>query len=335
MNTNIHPPPNDFGIKYDEKDFASYLSKSETEVFVLDLSKCTLLEVIDEMIKVKSRMSPNYLKSYSSLIYNLKKLQDSFKCVLMPHQITDLFWYNFVPFLMNKGLAVSSISTMCSQLKSALNWSARHKAKVSPTFDLIKIPPYHNQQVALTPDEVSHIYHFDISTIKRRPQHLRKLEQVRDMFVLSCNLGQRFSDMVRLDKTHFDRNFFSIMQRKTGVQAKVDIDKFCIDKDTTYAILSKYDYKPPLTTDISCYNHYLKELLQHIGFNDIIIRQTQINGFIKVEKVPKWKLITSHTARRTFITINVLKGFRSIDIRKATGHKCESSFEKYICCFDN
>lgn len=335
MSRNTHSPPINFGLNYAESDFASYLKKSESEVFVLDLSNSTLLEVIEEMIKVKSRMSPNFLKSYSSLIHNLEILQDTFQCTLMPHQVTDLFWYNFVPFLMNKGLAVSSISTMCSQLKSALNWSARHKAIVSPTFDLIKLPAYHNQQIALTPDEVSHIYHFDVSTIKRRPQHLKKLDAVRDMFVLSCNLGQRFSDMVRLDKSHFNRNIFSIMQKKTGLQAKVDIDKFCIDRNTTYSILEKYNYNSPLTTDISCYNHYLKEFLQYVGFDDIVVKQTQINGFIKVDKLPKWKMISSHTARRTFVTINILRGFRTTEIRKATGHKCESSFEKYICYFDN
>jgi integrase len=163
---------------------------------------------------------------------------------------------------------------------------------------------------------------------------LKKLEKVRDMFVLSCNLGQRFSDMTRIDRTCFDRNIFFIVQQKTGNTARVDIDRMSIDKNTTYAILEKYDYKSPITTDISNYDKYLKELLRYIGFNELIKRETKINGHIEVKYEEKWKLIGSHTARRTFATNNVLRGFKTSEIRRATGHKSESAFEKYICYFD-
>ena len=36
-------------------------------------------------------------------------------------------------------------------------------------------------------------------------------------------------------------------------------------------------------------------------------------------------------ARRTFATNNVLRGLKTSEIRRATGHKSESAFEKYIC----
>ena len=321
-------------FSYTENDFLNYLNYSQNNFFTIDLSNASLLEVIEELIKMKSKMHPNYAKSFSSLKLHIAGIEEQFSCTLRPHQVTDIFWHNFIPYLLNKGLALSSIKKVCSQLRTALEWGARHRASVSPTFDVVKIPPYCQQQIALTPDEVSHIYHFDISTIKRRPQHLRKLETVRDMFVLSCNLGQRFSDMIRIDKTCFDRNIFTILQQKTGMHARVDIERMSIDRNTTYKILEKYDYKSPLTTDISCYDKYLKELLQYIGFNELIKRETKINGHIKVKYEPKWKLIGSHTARRTFATNNVLRGLKTTEIRRATGHKSESAFEKYICYFD-
>lgn len=323
------------GVSYTDCGFMSYLNQSQNSVFTLDLSNASLMEVIDELIRMKSKLSPRYGKGFTALKNNLKILEQQFGCTLKPHQITDIFWHHFVPFLLQRGLALSSIKTMCSQLRASLEWGSRHNAKIAPTFDLIKLPSYCHQQIALTPDEVSHIYHFDISTIDRRPQHLRKLDSVRDMFVLSCNLGQRFSDMIRIDKECFSRNSFSIVQQKTGCHAKVDIDRMSIDMNTTYKILEKYDYKSPLTTDISCYDKYLKELLQHIGFDEVIKRETKINGHIETKLYPKWKLIGSHTARRTFATVNILRGFRVSDIRRATGHKTESAFEKYICYYDS
>lgn len=279
-------------------------------------------------------MYPNYAKSFSSLIYHLRGIESQFGCSIMPYQITDVFWHNFIPYMINKGLALSSIKKACSQLRTAIDWGARYGAKISPTFDLVSISPYCRKQIALTPDEVSHIYHFDISTIKRKSQHLKKLEKVRDMFVLSCNLGQRFSDMIRIDKSCFDRHIFTIVQQKTGVSARVDIEQMSLDRNTTYKILEKYNYKSPITTDISCYDRYLKELLQYIGFKELIKRETKVNGHIEVKHEPKWKLVGSHTARRTFATNNVLRGHKTSDIRRATGHKSESAFEKYICYFD-
>ena len=321
-------------VSYNDAGFASYLSRSKENIFSFDLSNSPVLEIIKTLIRVKSKMSPSYGKSFSTLIFHLRNLESDFNCKIMPTQVTDIFWHNFIPYLINKGLALSSVRKVCSQLRTALDWGARYGARIAPTFDLIDIPSYRKEQIALTPDEVSHIYHFDLSTIKRRTQHLKKLEEVRDMFVLSCNLGQRFSDMIRINKTCFDRHIFTIVQQKTGASARVDIDKMSIDRNTTYAILEKYNYNSPLTTDISCYNKYLKELLQYIGFKELIKSEVKVNGRIEVSYEPKWKLVGSHTARRTFATNNVLRGFKIAEIRRATGHKSESAFERYICYFD-
>ena len=48
------------------------------------------------------------------------------------------------------------------------------------------------------------------------------------------------------------------------------------------------------------------------------------------ETKPKYDLVTSHTARRSFATNAYLAGLPPISIMKITGHKTESSFMKYI-----
>lgn len=318
---------------YTASSFGDFLSQ-RSFVCDIDLSQATLTEVLHVMIKIKALMSPNYGKKYSSLLHHLKRLENRFGCVLIPIQVNDIFWYNFVPYLIDEGLALSTIKTMCAQLRSALHWGALHHAKISPTFDCIRLPKYSHQQIALTADEVSHIYHFDLRTINRRKQYLSHMDKVRDMFVLSCNLGQRFSDMIRIEPNCFERNIFRIVQQKTGTQAKVDIDRMSLDPNTVYNILSKYNYNAPLKTDISCFDKYLKQLLQYIGFNQVIKRQTKINGYIQEREFKKWQLITSHTGRRTFATVNIMRGHKAYEVRRATGHTSESSFEKYLCFYD-
>lgn len=253
---------------------------------------------------MKSRLSPKFSKGFSSIRYNLAQVEQTFRCTLLPHQISEIFWHNFIPYLLNRGLALSSIQTICSQLKCTLAWGARFGAKVSPTFDLVRVPSYNHEQISLTPDDVSHIYHFDLRNIKRRPQRKRVLQQIKDMFVLSCNLGQRHSDMVR------------------------------IDRKTTYAILEKYNYEAPYKGDISHYNKGLKELLDIMGFHEEIKQDTKVSGHIRTDLVPKYKLVSSHTARRTFATTNVMKGTRISEIRRATGHRTEAAFDRYVCYWD-
>ena len=147
--------------------------------------------------------------------------------------------------------------------------------------------------------------------------------------------------MIMINSSHFVKNIFSIVQQKTGTKSVVDLDKLTIDKRTTYKILEKYNYLPPLASksksDISSFDRYVKQLLKYIGheFDMQVKRETKINGHIKVDFYPKWKLVTSHTARRTFITNNVLRGYNSLEIMRASGHKSYSSFEKYLCYFND
>ena len=315
-------------------DFGAYLHISKDQHFVLDLSQSTLQEIIDEQIKMKLRISPKYGKGLSCLKRHLHTIERMYACTLMPVQVTDIFWCHFTHYLQQRGLSISSIKTLCSQLRSALSWASRHRAIISPSYDLIQLPSYKHQQIALTPDDVSRIYHFDISTLPKRPQYLRHMERIRDMFVLSCNLGQRYSDMVRIDKPSFDFNKFTIVQQKTGTKAIVDIDKFCVDKRMVYRILEKYNYEAPFKGDISSYNKYLKHLMKFVGMTEEVKRESKINGMIHTEYIPKYKLIGSHTGRRTFVTINLLRGIPLHEIMRASGHTSYSSFQKYWCYYD-
>ena len=110
---------------------------------------------------MKNVVNPKAYKQYSCLKNQLRGLQQTFGVTIMPMQVTDIFWNHFIAYMVNVSkLAVSTIKTTCAWLRSALSWSSRHNCKVSPSFDFVSLPPCCHQQVALTPDEVSHIYHF-------------------------------------------------------------------------------------------------------------------------------------------------------------------------------
>lgn len=317
----------------DSDSFKSYLNKSLYDPFVIDLKGCTLMQIVQTCIKSKSKMHKGYKEALGSLVYNLQLIEQQYGLTIMPMQVTDIFWEYFIAFCQSRGLKASTINTLCNQLRAVLNWAVKHNATVSSTYTDFKVPRVHNQEIALTADEVSRIAYFDIDRFyaNRRKDYRETMHRVRDMFILSCGLGQRHSDVVRINPSCFDRNIFRITQQKTGNLAVVDIDKFAVDPKTIYHILEKYNYTAPYQATIGNYNHALHVLMKDIGFTENIRTEEREGGRMVAKNVPKWKLITSHTARRTFATVNVLRGYNIHAIKKATGHSDLRSLDHYVC----
>lgn len=312
--------------------FRSYLEQSLRNPFVLDLKDCSLSEIILACIKSKSKLHKNYRASIGGLLYNLEALESEYHIKLQSIQITDIFWGYFIAFCQNRGLKNSTIGTLCNQLRSILNWAVKYNAKVSPTYTDIKIPKVHNTEITLTADEVSRITYFDIDRFyaNRRSDFRKTMHKIRDMFVLSCCLFQRYSDMVRIEPSCFERNMFRITQQKTGNLAVVNIDKYSVDAKTAYRILERYNYTAPYTSSIGNYNYYLHILMRDIGFDESVRIEERINGKLVVQNKPKWQMIASHTARRTATTINILRGHNIHAIKRCTGHTDLRSLDHYV-----
>ena len=315
-----------------ENDFRAYLEKSLRDPFVINLEELSLMEVIRACIRSKTRLHPNYEASIGGLVYNLGILEQKYRVTLMPVQVTDIFWGYFISFCQGRGLKASTIDTMCGQLRSILNWAVKYNATVSPSYGDFCVPKARIQEIALTTDEVSRIAYFDVDRFyaDRRKDYRETMRRVRDMFVLSCNLFQRHSDMVRIEKSCFDRNIFRITQQKTGNQAVVDINKYAVDAKTTYRILERYDYEAPYKATIGNYNFYLHQLMKDIGLDDPVRIEERVDGKLVTENVPKWRLITSHTARRTAITVNVLRGHNIHGVKRCSGHTDLRVFDNYV-----
>src|SRR5690606_22263202 len=90
-------------------------------------------------------------------------------------------------------------------------------------------------------------------------------------------------------------------------------------------ILEKYDNNLPTLKfkGLHSYNHWLKKIMQIVGFNEQVTIKDSQGGKITAKTVPFYSLVSSHTARRTFATIMFLSGVPSLLIMAVTGHKTE------------
>jgi len=327
-----------------DNNFRNYLISSGSDSFVLDLSGSSLIQCIRKMCEIKSQSHPKIIENYKLLVNKLMGVEKLTGCIIYPIMISSVFWNHFIPFLVNQGLKYSTIGLLKSNLIAVLNWSSKYGVRLDPSYNEVDVPSYSSSKISLTPDEISHIYHFKLGMEKAYSFRLKKevfysknklltLNRVKDMFVLGCNLGQRYSDLVRITPLNFRNGQFSIVQQKTGNKCVLDINTMSIESKVVWEILERYGYYAPYSGDINNFNTYLHEILYHIGeeFLEPINIDNRINGVIIKETKPKYQLISSHSARRSFATINTLRNVPRNKLLRATGHSSERAFNQYIC----
>lgn len=117
--------------------------------------------------------------------------------------------------------------------------------------------------------------------------------------------------------------YISITQKKTG--AKVTIP--CHPE--LKRILEKYNYNVPHLYDQKI-NDYIKVVAEKAGLDELVKVERIKAGKQTVEYVPKYKLVHTHTARRTGATLMYLDGMEVFDIMRITGHSTPLTLKKYI-----
>lgn len=172
-----------------------------------------------------------------------------------------------------------------------------------------------DKKIALTTEQLKKIYAYTSNNERRN--------EVKDMFILQCLVGQRISDMSKFINSNYEldteNKTISITQQKTGAIATIPLF------DETKEILEKYKdglkYPKVLERNSSSqYNSLIKQICKDVGLNEEITYQEQRGTKVKTLKAPLYKLVHSHTARHTFVTIMCRMDVPKDTIIIATGH---------------
>jgi integrase len=82
-------------------------------------------------------------------------------------------------------------------------------------------------------------------------------------------------------------------------------------------------------------NKGLKEIGKHLGIDEPV-SIIKFVGSKRIEKiVPKWQVMTTHVARKSFISIAMAMGMKTEIIMSISGHKTHSSFKRYYKLVDD
>lgn len=170
--------------------------------------------------------------------------------------------------------------------------------------------------VYLNKAELAAIANLDLSNCSR-------LDKARDLFLIGCYTGQRVSDFNNIKPHHIKGKTIELYQAKTGEWVVIPIHPI------VKGILSKYGGVTPPKISNQKLNDYIKEVCQKAGIDEATEKQRTTGGAKTSQVFKKYELVSSHTARRTFVSIMIEEGAPTQTIRKITGHTKESTFDKY------
>lgn len=260
------------------------------------------------------------VKKYKTILNHLNAYAIH-KRIRLTFETFDLsFQEDFVAYLIkHANLTNNTIARKIKFIKTFLNWATERGYNNKLDFKKFGQKEEQVDIITLTQNELTTLFNLDLS---KNP----KLEQVRDVFCFGCYTGQRFSDIAALQPEHIKGNRWHLHTQKTKDNITVILIKEALEILTKY---TKNGKKLPTISNQKT-NTYLKELGKIAGIDDTItIRRYQ--GAKKIQRTePKYNLITTHAARRTFITISMEKNIPHEIIRKMSGHKDYRSFQKYV-----
>jgi len=225
-------------------------------------------------------------------------------------------------YLIEREEKIKTINNKINTLKILLNFADNYslidlKKNRITNYKNLKDEIKDDNKVYLTEEEIEKIYNLELAEIKK---------VVRDIFVVQCYLGQRISDIANLKNATIKENEIELYQKKTNTKVVIPILNPIVKK-----ILSEYNYSFPekIVNSTATLNYNLKEIAKEAEINEEITYREQKGTNPKVKKAEKWKLITTHTARHSFITNMLKRGYPKEMIKKITGHKTDFAFRGY------
>jgi len=170
------------------------------------------------------------------------------------------------------------------------------------------------------------------------PKRVTALSNSRDLFLIGCYTGLRFSDYIKLTSDDIKTKtrgkniteYLWVKQKKTGNHVAIPLHS------KVKALLMG---SPPTSISLSSFGKHIKILAEYAKIDEkvdgTIIEMVKVgNKFLPrksvVCKVLKHQMVTSHTARRTFATLAYRKGVNISTIMSITGHSNIKDFYRYI-----
>ena len=308
-------------------------------------AKSVVLTYFDMWIAEESHAN-QWADSTTAKMQSFRNSLEEFKQDLAFADLNEKGITRYIEFLRRKGHEETSIQKRYSNLKWFLHWAIRKGyctetaiQTYRPKFKVLAKPV-----IFLTRPELLKLYNYEIpaspSIVKltdsagqeyeKQVLYSGALEKARDLFCFCAFTSLRYSDMAALKRSDIVGDKIIVTTQKTNDRLEIPLNNY------SRAILEKYaglqdprGLALPVISNQKM-NDYLKDLCELCGFREPITKVYYRGGARVEETREKYKLISTHAARRTFICYALTKGIPPQIVMKFTGHSDYKAMKPYI-----
>ncbi|WP_425421825.1 tyrosine-type recombinase/integrase [Phaeodactylibacter xiamenensis] len=268
-------------------------------------------EALEEYIDLnQEEYSPKTIKLYHCTINRIKQFDNEYSITSKIGSIDANWADDFVRYMKSMGYKKSAASLHLSRVRNA----AKQQRVDNPHIEKVRCSQNKTApKTYLTPDEIALMENVPASELGET------LDTVRDFFLLAYYFLLRNSDLSAISRSNFmEKNgkmFYVGRNKKTKTQVIVPV------KQKAKEILEKHNY------DCSAYsngwrNSKIREVAEIAGINALVEQNNEL--------VPKYQVISMHTARRSAATNLDMQGMSQHGIKMLGGWKNISSLSVYF-----
>ncbi len=312
---------------------AASRNQVDKSIYFSDFDEWFISFAKDEIVKkTKRKRSARTIQDYNTTLKKIHHFQKVKNYKYKHSEIDSDFHRDFINYCQEiHGNNEKTIGGEIDNIRLFLKRADAEGCRVSKDYKLglLVSPDNDTHDIALNERDIKKIQSCIFTTDSDR------LDNARDWLVIGIWTGLRVSDLLNLDMSKCDGDFFELQNKKTGIYVVIPVHK------EVRKILKRRNGFPRKISAAK-FNKYIKEVAKIAGLTDMTMGakkiKTTINGYgdkpkISYRKVvkmyPKHELVTSHICRRTFATIHYGK-LDTLTIMKIIGHRTEKQFLEYV-----
>ncbi|RYC70761.1 tyrosine-type recombinase/integrase [Spirosoma sordidisoli] len=262
------------------------------------------------------RRKPSYLRTFNQVEGHLKNFSTSLTWAMLTEKKLD----EYTDFLVDNELSNATIHNHIKNLKVVAGEARKQGFVVPDAIDNYTYKGERTRPISLTKAELD-------ALIQTKPAIGSGMWKAYVRWLFRCYTSLRISECDGLSAKNFHKEGGEWVVRytsaKTGKENILPISTPCVD------ILESCGWRIPAMSRQG-ESDYMKELCRQAGINTPIVK-VRHSGINRVEEtIEKWKVVSSHTARRTFGKRFIEEGGSLFDLQIIYQHDSIKTTADYI-----
>ena len=266
-------------------------------------------------------INQNTQRNYDNTLIVLQDYCEKYSKKLTFESINSDFYQDLRRYFANDRKITNNTSgKYIKNLKAFMNYCTKKGINTNLAFQ--------DFEILEDPKEITYLTNEEIRKIMDAKLDSGILEHSRDLFLLSCFSGLRYSDTQKLTPANITDEYIVFTTVKTKQPQNTPITPQARE------ILVKYNNQLP-KIQLHTYNTNIKLVGKAAKINELMTRIRFVGSERKEETKPKYAFFSSHLAKRTYVSIFFRLGGRIESIMQTTGNKDRKTMKSYLSIKDD